>query len=84
MIISGCLIGVVLLTFLSPSREDVGIYPEKHSNMSTGGSGKELRNVSVTRRRLGPGKAKYLYDEAWSGFWLTSFITWLSPLSDKK
>lgn len=46
--------------------------------------GKEPRNVSVTGRHLGPRKAKYLYDEAWSGFWLMSFITWPSPLSDEK
>lgn len=64
MIISGCLIGAVLLTFLLPSREDLGIYPEKHPNVSSAGSGKEPRNMSVTRRRLGPGKAKHLYDEA--------------------
>lgn len=69
---SGCLIGVVLLTILSPSREDLGIYPEKHSNMSTGGSGKELRNVSVTRRRLGPGKAKYLYDGGME--WILAYV----------
>ncbi|KAM7238739.1 hypothetical protein CapIbe_010259 [Capra ibex] len=31
---------------------------------STGGSGEEPRNMSIPRRRLGPRKAKYLYDEA--------------------
>lgn len=84
MIISRCLTGAVLLTFLLPSREDLGIYPEKHPNVSTAGSGKEPRRVSVTRRHLSPRKAEYLYDEAQSGFWLTSFITWPSPLSDEK
>lgn len=33
MIISGYLIEAVLLTFLSPSREALGIYPEKHPNI---------------------------------------------------
>lgn len=40
--------------------------------------------MSVTRRCLGPRIAKSLYDEAQSGFWLRSFITWPSPLSDEK
>lgn len=48
MIISGCLIEAVLLIFLLPSREDLGIYSEKHPNMSTAGRGKEPRNVSVS------------------------------------
>lgn len=33
MIISGYLIEAVFLTFLSPSREALGIYPEKHPNI---------------------------------------------------
>lgn len=64
MIISDCLIGALLLTFLLPSREDLGIYSEKHLNVSTEGCGKEPRNMSATRRHLVPRSAKYLYDEA--------------------
>ena len=33
MIISGYLIEAVLLTFLSPSREALGVYPEKHPDI---------------------------------------------------
>lgn len=33
VIISDCLIGVVFLTFLFPSRKNLGIYPEKHPNV---------------------------------------------------
>ena len=63
MIISGYLIEAVFLTFLSPSREALGI-TQRNILTSTGGSGKEPRNMSIPRRRLSPRKAKYLYDEA--------------------
>lgn len=61
MIISGC---AVLLTFLLPSRENLGIYPEKYPNMYDSRRGIEPRNVSVTWKWLGPRKARHLYDEA--------------------
>lgn len=55
MIISGCLIGAVLLTFLLPSREDLGIYSEKHPNVSTAGCGKNLETCQSLEGALGPG-----------------------------
>lgn len=59
-------------------------FTQRNILASTAGCGEEPRNMSITRRCLGPRKAKYLYDEAKSGFWLMSFIAWPSPLSDEK
>lgn len=59
-------------------------FTQRNILASTAGCGIEPRNVSITRRCLGPRKAKYLYDEAESGFGLMSFIAWPRLLSDEK